>query len=359
MNGPPLTTDIHQSILDFADSGRPFALAVVLKDEGSTPRKAGTKALIDSSGSICGTVGGGPVEAETQRRAVEAIRSRRPLVFDFALQGASARDERPICGGKMRMLVDPTAADQRAVYAQAAEARRRRRRGVLVTTVRIAPLPQVAVQWFAEESLAADTGLAGGEAIRSALADETPRFLVEDLPQEGGHAEVLVEPLIPGPLLLVAGGGHIGQALALQAGLVGFDIVVVDDRSEFADPALYPPGTVARCGDIGRELAEFPIRGDTYVVLVTRGHAHDQRALAACIRRPAAYIGMIGSRRKVALMRRDLVESGAATEEEFSRVYAPIGLDIGAQTVPEIAASIVAQLIAVRRKGSAPRMPIV
>jgi xanthine dehydrogenase accessory factor len=93
--------------------------------------------------------------------------------------------------------------------------------------------------------------------------------------------------------------------------------------------------------------------------VVTRGHRHDKEALAACIRKPAAYLGMIGSRRKVALLRKDLLETGAATEEELRRVYAPIGLDIGAQTVPEIAASIVAQLIAVRRKGDAPRMPLV
>jgi xanthine dehydrogenase accessory factor len=114
----------------------------------------------------------------------------------------------------------------------------------------------------------------------------------------------------------------------------------------------------ARCGDIATELAALPIAGDTYVVIVTRGHEHDQRALAACLRRPAAYVGMIGSRRKVALIRKDLLESGAATEEELARIYAPIGLDIGAETVPEIATSIVAQLVAVRRKGSSPRMPL-
>ena len=87
-------------------------------------------------------------------------------------------------------------------------------------------------------------------------------------------------------------------------------------------------------------------------MVVTRGHKHDAEALEACIHRPAAYIGMIGSKRKVALMRKDFIETGLATEAEFNRVFAPIGLDIGAVTVPEIAASVTAQLIAVRRKGS-------
>ena len=163
--------------------------------------------------------------------------------------------------------------------------------------------------------------------------------------------------MIPAPLLVIVGGGHVGQALAWQAGLVGFDLLVLDDRAEFTDPALYPPGAATRRGEVAAELAGLALGPDTFVAIVTRGHQHDRAALAACVRGPAAYVGMIGSKRKVAMIRRDLLESGQASREQLDRVYAPIGLDIGAQTVPEIAASIVAQLIAVRRKGSAPRMP--
>jgi len=359
MSRTPLAQDIHQAIVDLADAGRKFALAMVLKDTGHTPRKAGTKALIDAGGAVTGTIGGGPVEAETQRRAAEAIRSGRPVVFDFALEGTSAKDDRPICGGNMRILIDPTAAARRDAYARAAQALRERRRGVLVTTVRIAAGGvETDLQWFPEVAGPAETDFPGGDAVRAVLAGDTPKLFVQDLPALGARLEVLVEPLVLPPLVVIAGGGHIGQALALQAGLVGFQVVVIDDRAEFADPALFPDGVAARCGDIATELAALPIVGDTYVVIVTRGHEHDQRALAACLRRPAAYVGMIGSRRKVALIRKDLLESGAATEEELARVYAPIGLDIGAETVPEIATSIVAQLVAVRRKGSSPRMPL-
>ncbi|MCX5684839.1 MAG: XdhC family protein, partial [Planctomycetota bacterium] len=281
---------------------------------------------------------------------------RRPLVFDFALEGTSARDDRPICGGSVRILIDPTAAAQRGAYAAAAEARRERRCGVLVTTVshRAADC-RVATQWFAAGAGASAVGLRDTAEARAALAGETARLFTDGSPEE--RREVLVEPSRPAPQLVIAGGGHIGQALALQAALVGFEIVILDDRPEFADLALYPEGAAARCGDIAGELAAWPLAPDTYVAIVTRGHQHDERALAACLRRPAAYIGMIGSRRKVALTRRSLLESGAATEEDLARVYAPIGLDIGAETVEEIAAGIVAQLIAVRRRGSAPRMP--
>ena len=116
-------------------------------------------------------------------------------------------------------------------------------------------------------------------------------------------------------------------------------------------------GVAALCCDPGTALAAHPLGAEAYVVIVTRGHRQDAAALRACIRRDAAYLGMIGSRRKIALLRQEFSEQGWATETEFDRVCAPIGLDIGAETVPEIATSIAAQLIAVRRKGSARRMP--
>ena len=354
----PASPDIHQALVDLADRGDPFAVAVVLKVTGSTPRKAGTKALVDSSGAIVGTIGGGEVEADTQRRAVQAVRSGRPVVFDFALEGHRAEDDRPLCGGSMRILIDPTAAEHRAVYARAVEARRRRRRGVLLTAVHVSPACRVAVQWFPQDAVPGDVGFPGAQAVRSALGAQAPQLLVRDSPGQGARLEVLVEPLIPPPLLVVAGGGHVGQALALQGHLVGFDVMVLDDRSEFVAPALYPEGVTTRCGDISQALAELPVADDTYVAVVTRGHRHDRAAVAACIHKPVAYLGMIGSRRKVSMIRADLLGSGAAGEEELRRLHAPIGLDIGAQTVPEIATSIVAQLIAVRRKGAAPGLSI-
>ena len=358
MNASRHPRDIHQAIGEWSDRGCAFAVAVVLRAEGSTPCKAGAKAVIDARGAIQGTIGGGSVEAEAQRRAIEAIKTGRPVLFDFHLEGRAVNDGEPICGGTMRVLVDPTAATHRAAYAAAAAARHCRERGVLLTTIRGSTEPAVAVQFLAEQAIPPELGLPGAEAIRAALEREETDLFVFESPQGGEEVEVLVEPLIPRPVLLVVGGGHVGQAVAVQANLVGFDVVVVDDRPEFTAPEVLPEGATARCGRISEEVAGFPIRADTYIVIVTRGHQHDAEALAACIHGPAAYIGMIGSRRKVALMRQDFVESGRATAEEVARVYAPIGLDIGSVTVPEIATSIVAQLIAVRRKGSAPRMPL-
>jgi xanthine dehydrogenase accessory factor len=343
--------DIHQQVVELTDTGRSFALAMILAAEGSTPQKIGTKAIIEADGKTWGTLGGGLVEAEAGRRAVAACRSNRPLVFDFNLDDAYAGNTGPICGGTVRILIDPTAAKDRAVYGQAADALRHRRRGVLLTRVQPGTPPQVAVEWFPQETAPAEGHFPGLEALRSCLERESPRLLVESSPLPGGGTEVLVEPVIPQPRLLIAGGGHIGQALARQAILIGFEVTVVDDRPEFTARALFPENVTTRCGEISQQVAALPIGEDTYVVIVTRGHKQDAAALAACIHSPAAYVGMIGSRRKVALLREHFMQSGLATEEEFSRVFAPIGLDIGAVTVPEIATSIAAELIAVRRKG--------
>jgi xanthine dehydrogenase accessory factor len=336
-----LQTEICQAVVDWIDAGRPFALAVVLRGLGSTPRKAGTKAIIDATGSIWGTIGGGLLESEAQRQALAAIESQRPVLLEFKFTGSNACGGEPVCGGTMRLLVDPAAAEHRVTYAAAAELLRQRRRGVLVTTVADnADGPRVQVKLLDSDDQ--------HDAARKAISEGEPQFFVTAL-QEQEAVEGLAEPLIPAPLLIIAGGGHVGQALAEQARLVGFEIVVVEDRPQFADAALYPADVVTRRGMLADIERDFPLTQDTYIAIVGRGHLADSANLAACIGKPAAYIGMLGSRRKIALLRQHFIESGKATAEQFDRVHAPIGLDIGAQTVPEIAASIVAQLVAVRR----------
>lgn len=342
---------VFQWMVERIDQGRTFVSALVLMADGSTPTEAGTRAVIDESGEIQGTIGGGQVEAEAQRRAVEVCRLGEPVVLDIDLKGASAESESPICGGAMRVLLDPTAAAQRAAYERAAGALRQRNRGVLVTRIRRGRGTEVEAKWFPERGVPSGAGFPGPEEIRSSMGAETASLFSDDTVEECERLTALVEPVVPNPLLLIAGGGHIGQALARQAVLIGFDVTVLDDRPEFTDEVLFPGGVRTRCGPVGEELGACEMDDETYVVIVTRGHRSDAEALAACVGGPAAYVGMIGSGRKVAMMRQNLLESGLATEEELDRVFAPIGLDIGAETVPEIATSIAAELIAVRRRG--------
>jgi xanthine dehydrogenase accessory factor len=333
---------IYLKVAEFLRERKRFALAVVMKDAGSTPRKAGTKAIIDEEGSIWGTIGGGLLESEARKIAMEAIQSGKPKVFDFKFAGTSAAEDKPVCGGNMRILIDPTAHEIFPEYFLVARALKERRRGVLMRTMRDGKLEGAL---FYTNERVEDEGDKFTAAILRAREGESVYFLDEKKGFEG-----LAEAIIPAPLLLIGGGGHVGQALARAAQLVGFDVVVIEDREEFSDPSLFGDGIECRRGAFRNVLSEFPINEDTYVALVGRGHIVDSKALRACLNSPAAYIGMMGSRRKVALVKKEFIEGMLIDEEGWKKIHAPIGLDIGAETVPEIAASIVAQMIAVRRK---------
>ncbi len=193
-------------------------------------------------------------------------------------------------------------------------------------------------------------------AARDVMAKESPRKMVFQLNNEasydnglicGGTLEVFVEPILPQPVAYIFGGGHISMALAKSAGAAGFDIVVIDDREQFANKERFP---MAQELFTSYEAAFERIQpnASSYLVIVTRGHRDDMRVLAWAARTPARYVGMIGSKRKVLSVYQALEKEGYAPEE-FSRIYAPMGLEIGALSPEEIAISITAELVAVRR----------
>ena len=166
-----------------------------------------------------------------------------------------------------------------------------------------------------------------------------------------GAYEVMLEIVEAPVTLLVVGGGHIGLSLATIAAHVGFSVAVLDDRAMFANAERFPMADRIMCGDFTELLADFPIHRNTYVVMVSRGHKQDETALRAVVSRKAGYVGMIGSRRRVATVLRHLAEEGAPIDD-LEAVYTPIGYDIGAETPEEIAVSIMAEIIAVRRRAS-------
>ena len=160
--------------------------------------------------------------------------------------------------------------------------------------------------------------------------------------------DVFIEPLDPSPRLLVVGAGHVSQHVARMAADVGFRVHVLDDRETFANRDRFPSAADVMVADIAAFLAAADLPPAAYVVVVTRGHTHDLAAMRALAGRPLRYVGMIGSRAKVARIFDALAGEGAPAEW-IARVHAPIGLQIGAVTPEEIAVSIVAELVAVRR----------
>jgi len=193
-------------------------------------------------------------------------------------------------------------------------------------------------------------------AAKEVMQAEQPRKMTFSLNNDanydsglicGGTLEIFVEPILPQPVLCIFGGGHISVSLARTASAAGFLVNIIDDRESFANSTRFPVASEIFTS-YEESFAKLQPNSSTYIVIVTRGHKDDMRVLAWAVRTQAKYLGMIGSRRKVLSVYRALEKEGYLPEE-FDRVHAPIGLDIGALTPEEIAVSIAAELIAVRR----------
>lgn len=168
---------------------------------------------------------------------------------------------------------------------------------------------------------------------------------------EGEAFQVMVEVHQRPCALVIAGGGHVGKALSEIAALCGFRVTIIDDRPEYADRERFPEADKVIRGRFDEVLAEYPLDETTYVVAVTRGHRHDEASLRSVIGRGAAYVGMIGSKRRSAAVLQHLLEEGADAEA-VAAVHTPIGLDIGAETPEEIAVAIMAEIILHRHGGT-------
>jgi len=165
----------------------------------------------------------------------------------------------------------------------------------------------------------------------------------------GGENDVFIDIIAGRKQLIIVGAGHVGEQLSKQGAFLGMEVIIMDDRSEYANKKRFPAAHRIIVGDVAEELKQFPITPWSHVVIVTRGHELDGVALSSVIHSPARYIGMIGSRTKKARIYKELNEQGIE-QELLNRVHAPIGLDIGAETPEEIAISIMAEIISIGRK---------
>jgi xanthine dehydrogenase accessory factor len=336
-------------------AGRSCTWCAVIGTRGSTPQKPGAVMLVFPDGSQLGTLGGGCVEAEVKRRALGVLlaESGRPEVQTFYLDDNYGWDDGLICGGQMTISAHPLFP---GVSPHVADYYR-----LLHTFTQEG-------QGFTEAVVVADSGpLAAGDrylfdaqgAVVACLADHpSPETLSAHLPALTTRPRAEVRhgvAWLPTPAritLLLVGGGHVSQAVAPLAAAADFAVQVLDDRDLYANQQRFPCAARLIVGDIGRSLAELApaLSPATYALVMTRGHNHDEEALGYLAGSSCAYVGMIGSKRKVRLIFDDLISRGARPED-LARVRAPVGLDIGSKSVPEIAVSIVAELIAFRNLG--------
>ena len=192
------------------------------------------------------------------------------------------------------------------------------------------------------------------QVAQMAIRDGSPRTIPFELTERhgglvcGGKVLVYIEPVIPDPDLIILGAGHVSRALARTAAFVGFRVTVMDDRPEYANKENFPDAEDVIVSDFSDVFSHLPAKRNSHIVIATRGHNHDLDALRAALNTAARYIGLLGSRRKRALLFRTL-EAEGFPKTSTGRIITPVGLDIGSITPEEIAISIVAQLIRERR----------
>lgn len=321
---------------------KPLLLATIIDTRGSTPQVTGAHALFVPEGLLAGTLGGGTVEADAAKTAADCLRTGETAVKEFDLSADIIEGPQAVCGGWVEVLFQPLRSGERSMFKAAADDLEKGIKGLLITAIRIKEgHREIQRRWVNAPDLStlSHPGLTKKKAGEY-MDRGTPRLL-----KTSKNLWLSVEPQYPKPKLIIAGAGHVGGAVARLGVLLEFEVIVLDDRPDLAERI---GGARIIIGDIARSLEKFPVTEDCYIVIVTRGHKNDAEALKACIKGKAAYIGMIGSARKIQLMREEFLDRKWATLEEFEAVFAPIGLDIGSTTVQEIAVSIAAQLVQIR-----------
>lgn len=316
--------NIFLALANAARAGDRVTLGIITGVKGSSPQKLGAKAVFHPDGRIQGTLGGGCLEAEIQHRAIQALQSGQPATFELLLDHDFGWDDGLVCGGKVAGVILPDAQKAGETFWTNLADRSVHRAWGVTPGFAIASLPAPAH--------ASDSSEAAGWLYR--------------------------ETVSPPCALWIAGAGHIAQAVAPLALQLDFAVSVFDDRPALASHQFFPRD-VALCADVWDSLLSRPLPATpAFGLIVTRGHRHDALVLRSWIQKPFSFLGMIGSARKARTIFEHFVEEGLATEEQLRRVACPVGLEISSKTVPEIAVSIVAQLIQQRALSAATAAPV-
>ncbi|OFW61643.1 MAG: hypothetical protein A2133_04675 [Actinobacteria bacterium RBG_16_64_13] len=312
--------------LSLLEEGEDFAWVSIVDSQGSSPRRAGASMLVRAGGSITGTVGGGALEAAAIRNALKVLESRKPFLMDYHLTEGDAAQLGMICGGQGLVLIDYADSRQPAtheLFQGLVDLLVRGQKGWLVT----------AVSEGETETTVARGLVAGGTYDQIVAGDPSTTY---------------VQPVGSRGTAYIFGAGHCGAKLLPVLSMVGFFTVVVDDRADFATEERFPDADrIVVPESFETSMQPLPIDEDAYIVILTRGHVHDRNVLRQALGTRAGYIGMIGSKTKIAQTFQALEEEGF-TPDDLARVHSPIGLTIAAETPEEIAISIAAELIQVR-----------
>lgn len=343
--------ELIRHLIDELQAGRGALVCQVVETRGSTPQKAGALMIVRPDGGQVGTLGGGCVEAEVKQKAIRHLDEPDAALHSYVLDHDYAWADGLICGGKMVVLSQYVRGPEPLAYyrrfSQALDGGSGLTELVALDPARCGVGPVGAR--FVFDATGKPLAAWPEQPPPPSAAEVVPPLV--DRPRPRVTQGLAALPMAPRVRLVIAGAGHVGQAVAALAAQADFDVWIVDDRAQYANRDRFPDAAQILVGPFDEVLPALEITPQTYAVIVTRGHGHDQEVLGLLAPTAASYVGLIGSRRKIRMIFDALRESGVPTAA-LDRVAAPVGLDIGSESVPEIAVSIVAELIARRNLGA-------
>lgn len=324
--------EIFEKLLANLKKQQPAVLVTVLSSSGSAPRGAGAHMLVGTTGTICGTVGGGRAEYESEKLAKAHLKQQTSGIKDFNLAPNDIEDLGMICGGRIKVIFtyfSPEVKMNQTVLQQLLQTMAAHQSGWLLFKLTAAT---VVLGFYSQAS-----GFVGFEVAKEKLTAKPQTWQIE---QQLFYSE----PVSQNSKVYLFGGGHVSQALVPVLKPLNFYTVVYDDRAKFLTADYFPTADDLIVGDLTQLAQKITVTAADYAIVMTRGHQSDFDVERQLLKTPAFYIGVIGSHHKTAVHRRDLKVAGFSTSD-IDRLNMPIGLKIGAETPAEIAISIAGQLI--------------
>ncbi|MFQ6605526.1 MAG: XdhC family protein [Fidelibacterota bacterium] len=317
----------YQTLVDY-DFTEPCALCAVMEWKGSVPRKDYPMMLVMQSGKIIGTIGGGRMEKSVIDLALMALEKGRTMLESYDFTNDDLSDDGGLCGGTLKVAIEPYTREIQSFWAdlQSTPAGQSWLTTYELGTNRITRRQITGRDQIHDNRL--DTIISGGKS-RTVRTDE---------------ALILYRHVAPESILHIFGGGHVGKAVADLAHFIDLDITIHDDREYFVRQERFPHALSRSAESITALLANHSFQSSDLALVVTRGHRHDLALIRWLLQSEAGWIGLVSSRRKWKLLSQGLLDEGF-TKADVARIEAPVGMDIQAETVPEIAVSIVGRII--------------
>jgi xanthine dehydrogenase accessory factor len=328
-----------EPIARWHEEGREIAVATVVRVAGSAPRPIGSRLVVTGDGDFAGSVSGGCVENAVIEEALSVLRDGRPRLTHYGISDEQGWEVGLACGGTLDVFIQPS---DPVIWSRLAELAAREVPCALLTVVgedgaQAVVVPGESPPDFPEpEAITEALALLAGRAA-------SPKPAVQTFVRH----EVLIEPLLPLPQLVIFGGVHAARPLSQMAQVMGFRTVIVDPRRAFAHHQRFPDADLVVVLWPGVAFERLAIDAHTAIVILTHDPKIDEPALMGALETPAFYIGAIGSRKTHADRAERLVRAGVPLDR-LARIHGPIGLDLGGRSVEELALSILSEIIAVR-----------